>query len=335
MHVSNLLLAVSVWALASSAWGGFGSCVYGDEILQAGAKPSRVLAQGAGEGPAWHPELGLLFSGHEGIGRFDRDGKLSVYRKNAGTNGLLFDKQGGLISCEPGQRRVGYTSPEGTHRVLTDNFEGKKYNQPNDVTVDSQGRIYFSDPRYGSRDGMEIKDADGRLVEGVYRVDPNGKVTRVITHEADRPNGVLVTPDDRYLFVADNNNNDIGGARKLWRFDLQGDGKIDPKSRLLVFDWKNGRGPDGMVLDAKGNLFVAGGLTKSNPPAESADEFKGGVYVFSAKGKLVEFIAIPNDEVTNCTFGGDDLKTLYVTAGGNLWSVRVNTPGKLPWPSAK
>jgi gluconolactonase len=305
-----------------------------DDILEAGAKPTHVLKQGAGEGPAWHPKLGLLFSGPGGIGRYDRDGKLSVHRKDAGTNGLLFDSKGGLISCEPVYRRVGYAAPDGTYKILTDNYQGKKYNQPNDIAVDSKGRIYFSDPRYGSRDGMEIKDDDGKLVEGVYRIDPNGKVTRIITHEADRPNGLLVTPDDRFLYVADNNNSDVGGARKLWRFRLKDDGTIRVQSRKLIFDWKNGRGPDGMVMDQKGNLFVAGGLNKAHPPAETA-EFAGGVYIFSPKGQLVKVIPIPNDEVTNCTFGGDDLKTLYITAGGNLWSVRVKTPGKLPWPVIK
>jgi gluconolactonase len=217
--------------------------------------------------------------------------------------------------------------------VLTDNYRGKKYNQPNDIAVDSQGRIYFSDPKYGSRDGMEIKDSKGKLVEGVYRIDANGDVTRIITHEADRPNGLLVTPDDKFLYVADNNNNEVGGSRKLLRFRLKSDGTVQAKSRKLIYDWKNGRGPDGMVLDAKGYVFVAGGRTKAN--AVETDKFKGGVYVFSPKGKLVVVIPFPNDEVTNCTFGGADLKTLYVTAGGNLWSVRVKTPGKLPWPVLK
>jgi gluconolactonase len=325
MNYSKYMLLFTLTILQSSVLA---------DVIEEGAKPKHVLKQGAGEGPSWHPKLGLLFSGHGGgIGRLDRDGKLSVHRKGAGTNGLLFDHTGGLISCEPVLRRVGYTSANGTYKVLTDNYKGKKYNQPNDVTVDSKGRVYFSDPRYGSRDGMEIKDDSGKPVEGVYRIDPDGQVTRIITHEADRPNGVLVTPDDKFLYVADNNNNDVGGSRRLFRFDLKADGSIDPKSRKLIFDWKNGRGPDGMVQDAKGNLFVAGGLNKPHPTENT--EFKGGVYVFSPAGKLIKFIPIPNDEVTNCTFGGDDLKTLYITAGGNLWSIRVTTPGKLPWPSAK
>ena len=331
-QVRNIFLSTIVATVALELTVALPHC-QADEIIADGVQPKHVLKKGAGEGPAWDPKLGLLFSGHGGIGRIDRDGKLTVHRAKAGTNGLLFDRAGGLISCEPVKRRVGYTSTNGEYKVLTDNYRGQKYNQPNDVTIDAKGRIYFSDPRYGSREGMEILDGNGKTVEGVYRIDPNGDVTRVITHEADRPNGLLVTPDDRFLFVADNNNNEAGGSRKLLRFKLNADGSVQLKSRKVIFDWKNGRGPDGMVQDTRGNLFVAGGLNKPHPTETT--EFKGGVYVFSPQGKLIKFIPIPNDEVTNCTFGGDDLKTLYITAGGNLWSIQVKSPGRLPGPPTK
>ena len=142
--------------------------------------------------------------------------------------------------------------------VLADSFEGKKFNSPNDLAMDSQGRIYFTDPRYGKRDDMEILDAQGKPVEGVYRIDGPGR-TRIIAHEVDRPNGILVSPDDRYLYVADNNNNTEGGARKIWRFDLKERWSIDPKSRKMIFDWdpaRSGRlqdGPGGAVLCGRGN----------------------------------------------------------------------------------
>jgi gluconolactonase len=143
----------------------------------------------------------------------------------------------------------------------------------------------------------------------------------------DRPNGVLVSPDDKHLFVADNNNNVAGAARKLWRFELHADGTVDRGSRKLIFDWKSGRGPDGIKIDQKNRLYVAGGLNKANPPYETADEFKGGVYVLSYDGEPLDFIPIPRDEVTNCAFGGPDLRTLYITAGGTLWSAIVDAPG--------
>jgi gluconolactonase len=281
-----------------------------------------------GEGPAWHPELGLLSSGNGHIYRLERDGKSSIYRKKAGTNGLLFDDRGRLLACEAEQRRVTRTELDGAITVLTERYEGKRYNQPNDLTVDSQGRIFFSDPRYGSRDGMEILDEKGRTVEGVYRIDADGKVTRVIGRELQRPNGVLVSADDRFLFVADNNNDAKGGARKLWRFDLQADGTVDLATRKLLHDWDTGRGPDGLKQDQLGRLYVAAGLNKPNPPFEPAEDQKAGIYVFDIEGELLDFLPVPRDEVTNCAFGGDDLKTLYITAGGALYSVRTSTPGR-------
>jgi gluconolactonase len=303
-----------------------------DSLFEPGAKPELVLKKGAGEGPAWHPRHGLFFSGEGGITLLDHRGETRLFLPNAGSNGLLFDQQGSLLICQPGQRRVSRMNIDnGKLEVLTDNYEGKRYNQPNDITVDSRGRIYFSDPRYGTREDMEIVDSNGDEIEGVYRIDRDGTVTRVITHEVDRPNGLVVSENDRYLYVADNNNNNQRAARKLWRFGLQSDGGVDLASQHLMFDWKKGRGPDGMVLDQKGRLYVAGGLNKPNLPYEAADEFKAGVYVLSPAGKLLDFVPIPRDEVTNCTFGGADLKTLYITAGGTLWSIRTTTPGKLPW----
>lgn len=306
-----------------------------DRILAPGAMPELLQEQGAGEGPAWHPQLGLLTSGEGNINRRDRDGKRSVYRQGAGSNGLLFDRLGRLVICEPVKRRVSRLEADGTLTVLADRYDGKHFNQPNDLTIDTKNRIYFSDPCYGNRSQMELTDATGRKIEGVYRIDPSGTVTRIITHEVDRPNGLVVTPDDRFLFVADNNNDTAGGARKLWRFELRADGSVDFVSQKLIHDWKTTRGPDGMKLDAAGRLFVAAGLNKPNPPHETADSPTAGVYVFSPAGQLLQFIPIPRDETTNCAFGGDDLKTLFVTAGGTLWSVRVNTPGRPVWPAAK
>ena len=290
-----------------------------------------LLSSQAGEGPAWHPDWGgLLFSGDGNITRLKKGGS-EIFRENAGSNGLLFDAQERLLICEPVQRRVTRLDQEGRLTVLTDHYEGKRYNQPNDITVDTSGRIYFSDPRYGARENMEILDPDGTPIEGVYRIDLDGTVTRIITHEVDRPNGLLVTPNNRYLYVADNNNNQSGGARKLWRFDLSADGTITTDTQTLIFDWKTGRGPDGMAIDQKGYLYVAGGRSNPKLPNETAAPFLGGIYVFSPAGKLVQFVPIPHDEVTNCSFGGSDLRDLFITAGGTLWSVRTQAPGVLAW----
>ena len=279
----------------------------------------------AGEGPSWDPAGYLYFTGRNKISRLRPGGKPEIFRDPAGgANGTLIDAERRLVVCESQARRITRTERDGSITVLADQFEGKRFNSPNDLSIDSRGRIYFSDPRYGRRDGMELS------VEGVYRIDAPGKVARVIGSEVERANGLLVSPQDRYLYVADNNNNNAGGARKLWRFDLKADGSIVAASRKLIFDWRTGRGPDGFKMDTAGRLYVAAGLNKPHPPFETADEFKGGIYILSPEGKLLEFVPIPRDEVTNCAFGGTDLKTLFVTAGGSLWSMGVTTSGWIP-----
>jgi gluconolactonase len=124
----------------------------------------------------------------------------------------------------------------------------------------------------------------------------------------------------------------VGGARKLWRFDLNKDGSLDKESQKLVYDWGNGRGPDGLKQDHAGRLYVAAGLNRPNPPFEPDPDKKGGIYVLSPEGTLLAFLPVPRDEVTNCAFGGDDLKTLYITAGGTLFSIRTTTAGHVTWP---
>jgi len=301
------------------------TCLFAAESpIAKGVRPTQLKNNPAGEGPAWSPAGSLYFSGGGQIHRRDADGSpTKVFRADSGgSNGLMFDFEGRLVVCEAKNRRITRTELNGTITVLADRFEGHRFNQPNDLTIDSKGRIYFSDPRYGSRDGMEMK------VEGVYRIDAPGKVFRVIGKEVERANGVLVSPQDEFLYVADNNNNTAGGARKLYRFKLKRDGTIDPASRTLIFDWLKGRGPDGVKMDRRGRLFVAAGLNQPHPPFET-NEFKGGVYILSPDGKLLDFIAIPVDEVTNCTFGSSDLRTLFITAGGTLWSIPTNVPGRV------
>ena len=300
--------------------------LYGEDSVFA-SEPELVLESGAGEGPVWHPELGLLSSGDGNINRLARDGKISVFRKDAGSNGLLFDRAGRRLVCETRKRRITRTNSDGSLTVLTNSFGGSRYNQPNDLAIDSQNRIYFTDPQYGNRAGMEMLDETGKEIEGVYRIDLNGKVTRIISHEVDRPNGLIVTPDDRFLFVADNNNGP-GGSRKLWRFELRPDGSVDRTTQKLIHDWGTTRGPDGMKLDQQGRLYVAAGLNRPNLPQETAIKPTAGIYVFSPGGELITFCPIPRDETTNCAFGGPDGKTLFVTAGGTLWKIKTHCAGQ-------
>jgi gluconolactonase len=134
--------------------------------------------------------------------------------------------------------------------VLTDRFEGQRYNSPNDVCADPKGRIWFTDPYYGEDRGMLEMGA-----EAVYRIDPDGSVARVLSQpRIQRPNGIAITPDARTLYVIDSHSSP-GGHRKVWAFDVADDGAVS--GQRLVFDFGRGRGGDGMRLDTRGNLWVA------------------------------------------------------------------------------
>jgi gluconolactonase len=296
-----------------------------------------VSATGAAsEGPAWDPEWGILSTGKGSINRHALDGNQSVVREQAGANGLLFDREGRLLACEPKQRRVTRMLRDGTLEVLTESYDGQPYNQPNDLTLDSKGRIYFSDACYGGPQNIRQRSPDGRSIEGVYRIDAPGKVVRVLGNDdVERANGVLVSADDRFLFVADNCNDRLGGARKLWRFALRDDGTVEPGSRKLLYDWGAGRGPDGIKQDIEGRLYVAGGTNESKPPFEPDNSRPGGVYVIDpAEGTLLAFLPVPTDEVTNCAFGGADGRELYASGGGTLYRIRTTTAGRVTWPKS-
>ncbi len=285
------------------------------------------------EGPAWHPSGDLYFSDISGnrILKMSSDGQVSVFRADSGrTNGNTFDGQGRLISCEGsefgpgGRRRVVRTDvTTGQMEVLTERFEGKRYNAPNDACVDHRGRIWFTDPYYWT-DVASLEMG----CEAVYCID-GGAVRRVVSQpEIGRPNGLAITPDDRTLYVIDSHNVE-GGNRKIWAFDVADDGTLT--GQRLVFDFGRGRGGDGMRLDRQGNLWVAAGVLKPRNPHETA-EVQTGIHVISPAGKLLGRIPIPEDVLTNLTFAGPDFKTLYVTAGKTLFRIDTNTTGCTLWP---
>lgn len=285
------------------------------------------------EGPAWHPSGNVYFTDIENnrIMRRDPSGQFHVFRTPSGrANGLIFDNEGRLHACEGGReggnRRVTRTELDGTITILTADYEGGKYNSPNDLVLDRSGRIYFTDPRYGSRDDMQIRDADGKEIEGVYRIDPDGSVHLVIAHEVQRPNGIALSNDGKFLYVCDNMNDTPTGNRKLWQFAVGANGSIDLASQKLLFDWESDRGPDGMAVGSDGRLYVTAGFNFPSPPNQTAVKYKAGVYVFSPAGELVRTIPVPIDMITNCTFGGKDGSTLYITAGHKLWSIEITAP---------
>jgi gluconolactonase len=285
------------------------------------------------EGPAVDAAGNVYFSDIENnrILQLSADGARTVFRADSGrTNGNTFDRQGRLLHCEGsefgpgGRRRVTRTNLDSGHyEVLTERYDGKRYNSPNDICVDGRDRIYFTDPRYGDRSDMEMS------VEGVYRIDPDGKVTRVLEQpQIQRPNGIAVTQDGARLYVVDSNPT-VGGNRKIWSFDLDQAG--NPSNARVVFDFAQGRGGDGMRLDVEGNLYVAAGIATPRGPHETAD-VPPGIYIITPQGELKHRIPIGEDVLTNLAFGGRDGRTLYITAGKTLFTTRVNTPGQVAYP---
>jgi gluconolactonase len=285
------------------------------------------------EGPAVDELGNVYFSDIENnrILKLEPNGQRSVFREPSHrTNGQTFDQQGRLYHCEGaefgpgGGRRVSRTNLKtGHYEVLTDRFDGVRYNSPNDICVDGQGRIYFTDPRYGDRSDMEMS------IEGVYRIDLDGHVSRIIEQPAvQRPNGIAVTQDSKQLYLVDSCPV-MGGNRKIWHFQLDAEG--NPRNQRCVYDFAPGRGGDGMRLDIQGNLYVAAGIVAPRGPHETAD-VPPGIYKVAPDGKLLGRIPIAEDVLTNLAFGGPDGKTLYVTAGKTLFTTRVSTPGQVAYP---
>lgn len=279
------------------------------------------------EGPTVDAEGNVYFTEIRGnrIMRLSVDGALTAYRENSNAaNGLIFDEQWRLIACEgsDSQRnepRVTRTDLKtGRIEVLADSYEGRRFNAPNDVTLDGKGRIYFTDPLWA-------KPAPGSVgVSGVYRIDPDGRLVRILAApEIERPNGIVISPDDRTLYLVESNSSD-GGARMIRAYDLQPDGSV--RNMRVHYNFYPGRSADGMSIDREGNLYAAAGLHRPRGTSETLDT-RPGIHVISPEGRLLQYIPIPEDTITNCAFGGPDLKTLYVTAGKTLFRVRVATPG--------
>jgi gluconolactonase len=246
-------------------------------------------------------------------------GELTVYREQSGgANGLAFDRQGRLLACEGSAGRVTRTDMKtGGIEVLADQFEGQPLGAPNDLALDAKGRVYFT-----SRFGTNLKHGQ---VNGVYRIDPDGRVARLLaTPQVDMPNGIVASPDDKLLYLIDADPRE-NHARRIRAYELKSDGSLGQER--LLFDFYPGRSGDGMAIDAEGNLYVAAGLHRRRGTSETLDT-RPGVHVISPAGERVAYVETPEDTVTNCTFGGPDLKTLYITCGKKLMSIRTRIAGK-------
>jgi gluconolactonase len=234
---------------------------------------------------------------------------------------MRFDARGRLTTCcgEGGARAVVRYEKDGKKTVLADRYNGKRLTAPNDLCFDRQGRVYFTDPCYGSR------PKDGQERYAVYRIEAEGgepvpnKVTRVID-DVDTPNGIALSPDGKTLYVADSAPR-RNGPHMLLAYDIRPDDTC--KRRGVLHDFKERRGIDGMVVDTDGNIYAT---------AESGK--RSGVYIFSPAGKQLGFVPTP-ENATNCVFGDRDLKTLYVTAGTSVYRIRLNATGYLTQPESK
>ena len=253
-----------------------------------------------------------------------KTGKATVFRSPSGmSNGLKFDADGNLLAAEgadQGGRRVTRTDMKtGKTYIVASEFEGKPLNSPNDITIDEKGRIYFSDPRYLGHEPID------QPVQAVYRVDTDGSIHRIIT-DAGKPNGVAISPDQKTLYVVSNDNGTTGigrldekkeptkkGTMTLMAYDLAADGSA--KFRKTLVDYAPQDGPDGLICDKAGNLFVA-----------VRDTTRPGIYVYAPDGKELGYIK--TELPTNVGFGrGDSANVLYITAGKSVYRIKLNTEG--------
>jgi gluconolactonase len=277
------------------------------------------------EGPTVDRDGNLYFTElrFQRIFKVDTKGELSIFREHShAANGLVIDPEGRLIACEgtaDGQPpRITRTDLRtGAIEVLVDSYQGMPFKGPNDVTIDNKGRLYFTD----------------LPAPAVYRIDGPGRIARVLTApDIVRPNGLQISPDDKTLYIIESGD-PPAGPRMIRAFDLGPDGTAS-KGRTF-FDFP-GRGGDGMSVDVQGNLYVAAGLSYPPPPGAlagarawpaEARKTRTGVYVISPAGKLLKFIPIPEDIISNTAFGGPDMKTLYVTSGKTVFKVRTEIAG--------
>lgn len=274
------------------------------------------------EGPAVDRQGNVFFTNVpvSKILRWDaRSGELSTFREGSNkTNGLLFDPRGRLLACEGDAGRLTRTEmATGAIEVLADRYQGFPFAAPNDLCLDAAGRLYFT-----SRPGVE--DPAKGNVNAVYRIDPDGAVEQLLAWpDIHMPNGIVISPDEKTLYLIEAHP-DAGHHRDIRAYDLA-DGRLS--SERVLIDFYPGRSGDGMCIDAEGNLYVAAGLHKTRDTSETLDT-RPGIHVISPAGQVLAFRETPEDTVTNCTFGGEDLRTLYVTGGPLLLAIRTRIPGK-------
>ena len=259
------------------------------------------------EGPVWSPEGFLLFSDIPAntIYKLTVQNHHSTYVQPTGNaNGLMFDHDGNLFVCQHSGRQIARYDNAGGFETVCSEFEGKRFNSPNDLVIRSDGTIYFTDPPYGLEQG--INDPAKELpYQGVFMYK-DGKVS-LIDSTIPSPNGIILSPDEKYLYVTHSNNQP--NEKKWFRYKVNKDGSV--KGKKLFADASESieqGGPDGMTVDGDGNLYFTG---------------PGGILIYDPAGTYLGLLRFP-ESPSNCCFGGVEGKTLYVTARTSVYSIRLN-----------
>ena len=274
--------------------------------------PLKKLASGFdwAEGPVWMGDANcLLFSDipNNRILRWSPDTGLSTYRAPSNfSNGHTRDRQGRLISCEHGGRRVTRTEWDGTTTVLAERYQGKRLNSPNDVVVKSDGSVWFGDPHYGIMTGYEGHRGAQELPCNVYRIDPDGTLEAVLT-DFNCPNGLCFSPDETRLYVADTGRMFHSDPQHIRVFEMAS-GR--PKGGA-VFQVISPGCADGIRVDSEGNLWSSAG---------------DGVHCLAPDGTLLGKIKVP-EIVSNICFGGREKQQLFITATTSLYVISLNRAG--------
>jgi gluconolactonase len=258
------------------------------------------------EGPASDRRGNVYFSDipNERIHKIDADGKLSVFREKSNrANGLMLNARGRIVACEMDGQIALYSADGKARRVLVESYNGKRFNAPNDLVIDKDRGIYFTDPTFGAPDPLPQGKA------AVYYIAADEKVSRLLD-DLPNPNGVILSPDEKTLYVIPS------GQAEMMAYPVESPGKIG-KGRVfctLKQRREGGKsGGDGLTVDAKGNLYITSEL---------------GLQVFAPDGKMLGVIALP-EVPANVTFGGKDLKTLYVTARSSVYTVPMEVKGHI------
>ncbi|MGD9950992.1 MAG: SMP-30/gluconolactonase/LRE family protein [Burkholderiales bacterium] len=238
-------------------------------------------------------------------------GAVGVWRKPSGhANGNTRDRQGRLVTCEHGGRRVSRTEPDGAIVTLADRFEGKRLNSPNDVVCKADGSIWFTDPSFGILGWYEGAKADAELPTNVYRLDPSGEFA-VVAEGINQPNGLAFSPDESVLYIVESRS----VPRKILAYDVTG-GRSLSNRRVLIDAGPKGT-PDGFRVDVDGNLWCGWGMGEAG---------LDGVHVFNPDGRFIGRIDLP-ERCANVCFGGLHRDRLFMAATTSLYALYVNTQG--------